>query len=534
MKVLLIQPPIEDFYDTSIRTYPLALLYLAVRIRDISDVIVMDMRTGHRRVVPGMHPFPDLADYYRDGVRTPFSFFGRYYRFGLDKNEIKKEIAKEKPDVVSISSLFTTYSLEAIEVARLAKEVDRGIVTVMGGIHPTLFPRHVLESASVDYVIRGEGETPLFELLTALSRGVAGKDLTINGLCFKEGGGFRISEPNIEEDIDMIPDRGFLDPAKYRIGRKNYSFLLTSRGCPFHCSFCGRPSIPYRKRSLGSIEEEIGVFKDLGIGAVDFEDDMLNLDPYFFRHVLDLLNGKGFTLSAMNGIYTGNLDTTALKRMYEAGFRRLNFSLVDISKPVMERQKRLFPWNFLSLLPWLEDSPYLVETHFIIGLPDQTPGEILETLIFLMGKRLLPGPSIFYLAPGSPIFDETVGLNWEDRVRSLRSSAMFPVNPLIPRDTLFTFMKLTRFINYVKNLADLEPGVKRLSDLAGRLPAGVSPIDWEIVSTLVRERRFVSYDPGRRQFQEEPQDASLVKRFFEQSKGLAVRGFRTSHSLKMD
>ena len=45
----------------------------------------------------------------------------------------------------------------------------------------------------------------------------------------------------------------------------------------------------------------------------------------------------------MNGIYTENLDMATLKKMYEAGFRRLNFSLVDISRPVMERQKRLFP-----------------------------------------------------------------------------------------------------------------------------------------------------------------------------------------------
>jgi len=530
VKVLFVQPPIEDFYDTSIRTYPLSLLYLATGIRDVADVAIKDMRTGRKREAPGGNPFPGLAPYYREGVRTPFSFFGRYYRFGLGEKEVRAEIAEEKPDVVCISSLFTTYALEALEVARLAKEVGRGVTTVMGGIHPTLFPRHALQSPWVDYVIRGEGETPLFELVEALSKGGTGRKSPIGGLCFKEGSGFYISEPHAEKDIDAVPDRGLLDASRYRIGKKNYTFLLTSRGCPFHCAFCGRPSIPYRKRSLESIEREAASLKGLDIGAVDFEDDMLTLDPLFFRAVLKLFEGSGLTLSAMNGIYSERLDKTTLERMYEAGFRRLNFSLVDISRSVAEKQKRLFSSNFLSLLPWLEDSPYLVETHFIVGLPGQTPDEILDTMIFLMGKRLLPGPSVFYLAPGSPVFDEYAGPDWEGKIKSLRSSAMLPVNPLLPRETLFTFMKLTRFINYAKNTADRDPGVSDLTDIPA---AAADPVDREIVSALLTEKRFVSFDLRRKEFMEEPQDRALVKRFFERAEGLNIKGFRTSNSLKV-
>ena len=530
VKVLLVQPPIEDFYDTSIRTYPLSLLYVGTRIRDIADVTLSDMRTGRKRGISASNLFPDLAPYYRDGVRTPFSFFGRYYRFGLDRKEIKAEIERERPDVVSISSLFTTYSLEALEVARLTKEVDSGIVTVMGGIHPTLFPGHVLGLPWVDYVIRGEGETPLFQLVGALSRGRSGRDPAIDGLCFRDGDSFHISEPHVEKDIDTVPDRRLIDPDRYKIGRKNYAFLLTSRGCPFHCAFCGRPSIPYRKRSLEGIGREIAGLESFDIGAIDFEDDMLNLDPKFFGSVLDLFRGRDLTLSAMNGIYSENLDRAMLGKMYEAGFRRLNFSLVDISRPVMDRQKRLFPANFLSLLPWLEDSPYLVETHFIIGLPGQTAEEILETMIFLMGRRLLPGPSIFYLAPGSPVFEEYAGPDWEGKIRSLRSSAMLPVNPLLPRETLFTFMKLTRFINFVKNTVDREHGIKALAEMS---LAAVNPIDGEIISTLVAEKRFVSHDSAKKVFREEPQDRALVERFFARAKGQFIRGFRTMNAIQV-
>jgi len=118
VKVLLVQPPIEDFYDTSIRTYPLALLYLATKIQTVADVAILDFRTKRKPKVLRQHPFPELDRYYREGVSTPLSFFARYYRFGCDYNEMEHEIAARVPDVVAVSSLFTTYSLEALEVAR--------------------------------------------------------------------------------------------------------------------------------------------------------------------------------------------------------------------------------------------------------------------------------------------------------------------------------------------------------------------------------------------------------------------------------
>ena len=534
MKVLLIQPPIEDFYDTSIRTYPLGLLYLGTRIRDISEVSILDLRSNRKPRPLAVHPFPELAPYYRERVHTPFSFFGRYYRFGADDSAIKAEIGRMKPDVVCISSLFTTYAPVALDVARCAKEVNGAIITVMGGIHPTLFPHDALGSPSVDYVIRGEGETPLYRLVEALSAGAPGKGQDIEGLCYRDGKGFHISEPHIERDIDIVPDRTLLDPGAYRIGRRNYTFFLTSRGCPFHCAFCARPSTPYRRRSLGSMEREIGACLAQGIGAIDFEDDMLNLDPGFFRATLELFEGTNLTLSAMNGIYTENLDTGTLDKMYCAGFRRLNFSLVDISRPVMDRQVRPFPSRFLTLLPYLEASPYLTEAHFIMGLPGQTPEECLDTLIFLMGRRLLPGPSIFYLAPGSPIFRDLAGEDWAGAAQSMRSSAMRPVGPLLPREGLFTLMKLTRFINFVKNMADRDQGIERIGDIAASPHLLKNPRDREIVSTLLREKQFVWYDEAGKGLRPEPQDRALVRRFFEKAKGLEIRGFKTMNSVVID
>ncbi|OPY01740.1 MAG: B12 binding domain protein [Syntrophorhabdus sp. PtaB.Bin047] len=532
MKVLLVQPPIEDFYDTSIRTYPLGLSYIAARMRDICDVAILDCRTGFGPRHPEDEGFPELASYYRDDRQTPFSLFRRYVRYGMAGREIEAAIREAGPDVVAVASSFSAYSREAREVAAIAKGVDDGIVTVMGGTHATLFPGHVLGGGSVDYVVRGEGETPFFELVRALSSGGGGVLPSVPGLAFFRDGSLHIGGIHIEDDIDLIPARDLLPVERYRIGKRAYTFFLTSRGCPFQCSFCGKPPVPYRRRTIGSIEKELSDIEGMGITSIDFEDDMLNLDIPFFHRVLDLVRGRGFTLSAMNGLYSHTLDTATLEKMREAGFSRLNFSLVDTSPAVHASQRRRYPANFLGLLNWLESSDFLVETHFIIGLPGQTPGEIMDTMIFLMGKRMLPGPSIYYPAPGSPLFDGIRGGEASRIFPVTRSSVMFQANPLFPRETTFTFMKLLRFMNVVKALIDANPGASTLVDLTQADRLRKNPRDHYMFTSLLSERRFLWFDTRGNDYVEEPQDHALVAAFFRAMEGRTIKGFRTSNAIR--
>ena len=533
VKVLLLQPPIEDFYDTSIRTYPLNLFYIAARIKDLCHVSVADLRTGRKHALAFPQAFHGLTPFYRDDVYTPFSLFRRFHRFGATRDEIRQIIENEAPSIVGISASYTTYSTEALEVARVAKEVDKNIVTIMGGTHATFFPQHLLQYTFVDYVVRGEGETPFAHLVESVQRGENPRSKVIDGVSFRSDGHFHISEINVEKEIDLLPDRRTISSETYRINKKKYAFFLTSRGCPFNCSFCGKPPVPYRKRSLASIERELYECIDLGIEAIDFEDDMLNLDRSFFADVLVLMRGMKLTLSAMTGIYPETIDISLLESMHAAGFRRLNFSLVDAGESVLKSQARVLPKAFLEILPWLESSPFLVETHFIIGLPGQRPEDVLDTLIFLMGKRLLLGPSVFYLAPGSEAFREIVGNEWEPYTKLMRSSAMFPANPLFPRETTYTLMKLVRFINYVKQAADRSSGLKTLGGLADALPTG-KPQEREIVGKLLMDKRFTWYGLKEQAFREEPQNQELVGLFFRKARGLEIKGFKTSKGVRVD
>ncbi|MCK5800768.1 MAG: B12-binding domain-containing radical SAM protein, partial [Deltaproteobacteria bacterium] len=125
MRLLLLQPPVEDFYDTDIRLQPLGLGYLAAAVRTYApevEVVVRDYHHGRgRRTVALPAELADLRPYYFVADQSPFSAFGAYYHFGASYDVIAEEVAAWAPDVVGISALFTPYYREALATARAIK-----------------------------------------------------------------------------------------------------------------------------------------------------------------------------------------------------------------------------------------------------------------------------------------------------------------------------------------------------------------------------------------------------------------------------
>ncbi len=160
-----------------------------------------------------------------------------------------------KPDLVCISSISST-APRAYELADFYR--GRGTPVVLGGAHPSFLPLEGLEHA--DYVICGEGEGALPELVAALENG--GDPSAIQNLCFRNGDAIRQNpwRPMVE-DLDSLPihDYGLIHGKKSR-RRLSVVSISTSRGCPFNCSFCsvilmfGRK---YRAHSVDRIMKEI-------------------------------------------------------------------------------------------------------------------------------------------------------------------------------------------------------------------------------------------------------------------------------------
>jgi radical SAM superfamily enzyme YgiQ (UPF0313 family) len=461
MKVLLIQPPVQDFYDTDVRLQPIGLCYLKAEVRkhlpDV-DVIIKDYHGGcGRRTVTVPRELRYLTEYYPVADKSPFSTFHQYYHFGKPFDEIEAEIGEIRPDVVGISSLFTPYYREVLEVAaRVKKRLNAPVV--VGGSHASAVPESLLSSPNVDYVIRGEGEKAFVEFLRYLKGRKRIEE--VPNLAYKKVHEFVFNPlvDNFPIDELSFPDLSDLSPATYGLAGKPMTFMITSRSCPHKCSFCSVHTTfgtNYRRRSLDNVLEEIELRYQQGYRVIDFEDDNLTYYKNTFkelcRRLIARFPNREMEFVAMNGISYLSLDEELLQLMFQAGFSHLNLALVSSDKTVHETTKRPHTLEaYLKVVHKAVQLGFKIVSYQILGLPNESLDSMIQTLAFNAGLPVLLGASPFYRTPASPI---ACGLHLteEDYVKA-RLTAMAIETDAFRRKDIYTLFVTTRIINFLKGL----------------------------------------------------------------------------------
>ena len=476
MKILLIQPPIQDFYQTSIRTQPIGLAYLAASLKNHGhDVEILDCQTEKKKSIPTRAELSYLKDFYPFDDRSPFKLYTGYYHFGMSYEEIKQRIIGSKADVFGISSSFTPYHGEALEIARIITQWDRRKIVVMGGAHVSCDPEDVLRSPFVDYVVLGEGEVRFPLLLEEIGKGKAKGIEKIDGIGYRKDGEIQINPlQNFIRDLDSLPHptRELLDLDRYRLRKKRSTMIITSRGCPHGCAYCSAHLVmgtSFRTRTPEAIlKEMVECQKQYGIRIFDIEDDNFTFDQQRAKQLMNLIiedfGEEKIELSAMNGVSFASLDGELLKLMRKAGFHTINLSYVSTDPSTKERMGRpKTTTEFDEILEQAERFSLNVTAYAILGMPGQTIEEMVDTLIYLTGRKVLIGPSIYYPTPGTPLFERC---NKEDILPrhpvQWRSSA-FPIETKeFNRLDLLTLFRLARVINFIKGKVDekeLEEGM---------------------------------------------------------------------------
>ncbi len=205
----------------------------------------------------------------------------------LELKSVVKIILKEKPDAVGITCLTAFY----IEVCKLSRRLKRhNYKVIIGGIHPTFLPYRTLKESKADFIVCGEGEKALLQILKSNF-----KPKNIIGV---------YSQKNIKKVKNMpfpqkaeafmnlnqlpFPDWEQMNPNTYPRAphgaiAKNFpiGIIMTTRGCPFMCSFCASPKFYDRKIRFRTVENVVSeikyLVKNFGIKEVHFEDDNLTL-----------------------------------------------------------------------------------------------------------------------------------------------------------------------------------------------------------------------------------------------------------------
>jgi len=466
MKVLLIQPPVEDFYDTDVRLQPIGLAYLKAAVKKHLPevkVIIKDYHGGcGRRTVPIPRELRYLTDYYSVADKSPFSTFHQFYHFGKPFDEIEAEIADLKPDVVGISSLFTPYYREALEIAARVKRRTAAVV-VMGGSHASAAPESLLASPHVDFVIRGEGEKAFVEFLRHLLNQKPLEE--VPNLAYKRASKivFNPMADNFPIDDLPVPDLSDFAPSAYTLAGKPLTFMITSRSCPHKCSFCSVHTIfgtNYRRRSLENVLEEIELRYRQGYRIIDFEDDNLTYYKNTFkelcRRLIARFPNREMEYVAMNGISYLSLDDDLLELMFEAGFSQLNLALVSSDKTVRETTKRPHTLDaYVKVVNKAHALGFKMVSYQILGLPNESLASMIQTMAFNARLPVLLGASPFYRIPNSPIA-HGLKLNETDFVKA-RLTALAIETKSFSRDDIYTLFVTTRIINFLKGLPITEP-----------------------------------------------------------------------------
>jgi radical SAM superfamily enzyme YgiQ (UPF0313 family) len=433
MKVLLIQPPIEDFYTTPIRLYPLGLLYAAATLRKLDcEVDLLDCLSPlHKRQLP----FPPFCNYLKPHFQNTPYLFKAYYRFGLTDEQIMEKIRHSHPDLIGISSQFTAYFTSVARLATLIKS-EFNIPIFIGGNHATALHKEIMQRTdAIDDVLIGPAETALPQFWAN-----------------RFGGQFAALDWK-----SLQPAHDLASPQAYRIGRQPYISLIASRGCPFACEFCsvhamfGR-TIDYRPID-DVIEEMRRNLKHKGVRIFNFEDDNLSFNRRWFKtflqRVIDEPLLKGIELTAMNGLCYPTLNQELLELMWVAGFRRLNLSFVSQDADLRRSLRRpASDGNFSALVASAQKLGFNITAYIIIGLPEQTYDEVRQSINYLLGLGVLVGPSVFYIPPASELYDK---LEISEKVRETwelyRSSAFAVETRFIKREQLIELFAYARAEN---------------------------------------------------------------------------------------
>jgi len=308
--------------------------------------------------------------------------------------EIEQKIRTYKPDFVAASA-FTCTSPDAIEVIELAKKVNPEIKTILGGVHPSFMYEEMFSlTSALDYIVRGEGELTLVELLDAIS--TDSDRSKVKGIVFRGDNGLVVTpdRPLMDSFDNMPMGWDLLDWNDYHyfvIPGSRLGAVDTSRGCDKECTFCSQQKFWHRKwrpRSPEDIVREMLELRDkYGVNVVLFTDDYPTPDRQRWEKLLDLLIEKEVGQYILMETRAADIirDADILHKYRKAGIIHIYVGTESTQQSSLDYIKKdLSLEESKKALALCRENGIITETSMILGFPDETEDSIAKTLELAM------------------------------------------------------------------------------------------------------------------------------------------------------
>lgn len=307
--------------------------------------------------------------------------------------QLEEKIAALRPDVVGITAL-TQQIVYAGNIAKMIKEANPKIYTVLGGVHATALPKETLRKFEYfDIIVYGEGELTMYELITKLE---SGGDLSkVKGIAYRNGKIIEMTEPRplITElddlpfpDWDLFHLNRYRSPYSYVQGRIRVLPVQTKRGCPYHCIFCCSAGHAPRMRSIDNIideiERNIAIFK---VGRIYFIDETFTIDYERTMRLCDKMIEKGINKKISWGCAArvDLVDKNLLKKIKEANCKHIDFGIESGNQQILNIIKKgITLKQAREAFTWTKEVGIKASANFILGHPFETLKTAIETIRF--------------------------------------------------------------------------------------------------------------------------------------------------------
>ncbi len=363
--------------------------------------------------------------------------------------EIRAEIERYRPDfVMSLDYLPVTGAIStatvpaALKALATAKTVDPGIVTIIGGPHPTFLYDEILadDENSVDYVIRGEPEITLTELLGCCSPGAdPAVRRSVKSLAYLEDGKVVSTEqrPHVADLDTLTPAWHLLDWDDYHYNIEPWgrmASVLTSRGCMMECSFCSQRMFwrgDWRARDPRKAVAEMRHLVDVyEVKFITLIDAYPTRDPDRWERILDLLieADLGVALLIETRVEDILRDEAILHKYHDAGIIHVYLGAESSSDELLNSlNKGTSVDQNKAAIDLLREHDIITEASFMVGFPGETWESVKATTDEAM--RLNPDIAVFPVLtpmPFTPIHEEM-----KDRIRVFDYSQYNLVTPIV-------------------------------------------------------------------------------------------------------
>jgi radical SAM superfamily enzyme YgiQ (UPF0313 family) len=431
--ILLINPWITDFAAYNFWIKPHGLLSIASLLRDngfkITLVDCLDSTVKRKKYGDGKFRKIEI-----DKPLPLKSVPRKYSQYGIPEEIFRDKLSYiEKPDLIAITSGMTYWYPGVFKAIRIVKESFKKVPILLGGIYATLCYDNAVRYSGADYVIRGRGELELFKIISKLL-------------------GLELSMANHLLKIDDFPN-----PAFDLYPRLHYVSIMTSRGCPYRCSYCASSFISggFERRDPLKVVEEIACWTSrYRVNNIAFYDDALLVNPLeSIIKILREVRKRDIQCSfhSPNGLHVKEISKELADLLYHCQFKTLRLGLETSNEATqVETGGKVDNQSFGEAVRNLKRAGYSeneIGVYIMAGLPGQRVGEVEESIAFVKENGAKPILVEYSPIPETALFEMAKKMSKFD----LENEPLFHNNSIFPCQwegfTLADFQRLKKKVS---------------------------------------------------------------------------------------